>query len=104
MSQRDILWLSESFREYPIPQEKQFLKKYFKSKSQTAFLHYILTMGDPKNFIDHTGYEVAEKSPHRMARKLTWLLREYDRYKSNMELDKLALLNAGKIRVPLNLR
>ena len=82
-----------------IPKEHIFLKKYFKTKIQSVFLHYYFFFGDKQNFCDHTGFHVDKSFVCKMSGKIEWLMDMYNTAKKNLDLDTLGKLQRKKISI-----
>jgi hypothetical protein len=82
-----------------IPREHVFLKKYFKTKIQNAFLHYYYFVGCKDNFSDHMGYLCDKSFIVKMVGKYEWLLNTFDNAKKNFDLETLGKLQMKKIKL-----
>lgn len=82
-----------------IPKEKRFLLNYFKKPMQEAFIKYIIFFKDYSNFRDHTGYACQDRWLKQLFIKYNKLIKLYDKFKKQMDLENLSKLNSGKIKI-----
>jgi hypothetical protein len=87
-----------------IPKEKRFLLRYFKGKIQRYFLRYFIFFGDYKNFVDHTGLCCSVRWLKNLEKKYNDLMYLQSVCKSNMHLELLSDLEAGKINISGNVK
>ena len=82
-----------------IPKEFQFLRKYFKTKNQRIFLDYYFVFGSTKNFVNHTGLRLGAPCISKCKNKFDWLMKEYQKAKSTMDLDLMSKLKRRRINL-----
>ena len=88
-----------NFEEDNLPPEKQFLKKYFKTKPQRIFLNYYDFFKDKHNFIDHTGIFISKTLIYELENRYNKLCEEYNNSKKNFDLKKVAEIESGKYKL-----
>lgn len=98
MDEKEVIFLWGNFEEDKLPPEKQFLKKYFKTKSQRIFLNYYDIFQDKSNFIDHTGIFISKTLIYQLESKYNKLLKVYKEAKSNFDLKKISEIESGKYK------
>jgi hypothetical protein len=99
---RDVDFFAGNFFEQEIPKDKAFLKKYFKSESQRAFLKYYLVFGDYSCFTAHTGQAANHSYLFKQEVKLKHLLEVHKQAKSNMDFDLVWKIESGKYKYKYN--
>jgi len=92
---KEIIFLGGMFFDFPIPKERQFLLKYFKSPLRTQFVKYYLCFGEIDNFVDHTGFYCERRWLEVLKKKMDKMIVTYEYFKKNFELDKLAEIESG---------
>lgn len=101
-STRDLAFLSAEYKTKRIPKEKKYLRKYFKTPLQMAFLKYFLVFGDYTNFIDHTGLLCQEQWLKSLHEKLMKIEQAHHEARTNPDMEKgmetLALIERGKYK------
>lgn len=101
---RDCLFLGMRFLFLEIPKDKKFLLKYFKGKIQRYFLRYFIFFGDYKNFVDHTGICCSERWLKILEKKYNDLIYLQSISKSKLELEVLADVEHGKIKISKDIK
>lgn len=99
MDEKEMYLIWGNFEEDKLPPEKQFLKKYFKSKSQRIFLNYYDFFKTKNNFIDHTGIYFSKTLIYNMENKYNKLCQEYYKAKKDFDLKKVAEIESGKFKI-----
>lgn len=82
-----------------IPKDKKFLLKYFRGKSQETFLRYLIFFGDYENFNDHTGILCHKAWLKKLFNKYIDLIYVHDILKKDMDIEKLSMVDSGKIKI-----
>lgn len=100
--EKDLIFLSGKFMDFELPKEKKYLLKYFDTDIQQAWIVYYLIFGDFKNFTDHTGIYCGKTYSHNLLKKLEKIQKAHQEAKTNLELEKLALIETGKFVVSEN--
>lgn len=96
IDEKEIIFLWGNFEEDKLPPEKQFLKKYFKTKPQRIFLNYYNIFQDKTNFIDHTGIFISKTLIYDLEFKYNKLLEIYKEAKNNFDFKKISEIESGK--------
>jgi hypothetical protein len=99
MHEKEMIFLWGNFEEDKLPPEKQFLKKYFKTKPQRIFLNYYYIFQDKSNFIDHTGIFISKTLIYDLESKYNKLLEVHKESKLNFDLEKLSNIESGKYKL-----
>jgi hypothetical protein len=82
-----------------IPKEHSFLKKYFKTKVQRAFLFYYYYFREKCNFQDHTGYRATDSFLSKLASKFEWILGEYNTARKNLDFQKVGEIQRRRLKL-----
>lgn len=88
-----------NFIEDPIPREKFWLVKYFKSGIRYAFLRYFLTFGSAVHFREHTGFLCCERYLKKMKRSLVFVQKMHQKAKDNFDFESVAEIEMGKLKL-----
>ena len=99
MDEKELYLIWGNFEEDKLPPEKQFLKKYFKSKAHRIFLNYFDFFQDKNNFIDNTGIYFCKSLLYNLENKYNKLCREYNSAKMNFDLKKVSEIESGKFKI-----
>lgn len=83
----------------PVPKDKQWLSKYFKTDVKTAFLKYMLTFGSAFHFMEHTGFRCDLRYVKRMKRLFFLLEDRHEKARSNLDFEAVADLEMGNFRI-----
>lgn len=94
----DAQIISGEYLEAPIPKDKAYLQRYFATDMQDAFLRYMLSFGDWKNFIEHTGHYCSKRTLQLLQQKLHRLESAHRSAKDSMDLDLLESIESGHYR------
>ncbi len=97
--EKNMIFLNSTYEKFQIPKEYNFLLKYFKTRQQRAFLKYYYLMREVKNFTNHTGIPADESFKYKLSYKFHHYIDIYEKAKSNMDFEKLSLLNARRIKL-----
>lgn len=95
----NLRFLGYGSHPFVLPKEHSFLKKYYKTRIQKAFLQYYYTFGNHNLFTEHTGWIANKSFLWKMANKFEWLMSEYNTAKQNMDMKKLAKLQSKKVMI-----
>ena len=96
---QDMEFISGRFFDYEIPKEKRYLKKYFQTELQEAFLRYFLIFGQYRNFKSHTGHHCNPRMLFKLRKKLEILEIAYNEAKVSLTEDGMRtvqLIETGK--------
>lgn len=93
-AEMDKALLSHEFLDYDIPKDRQFLKHYFNSPMQVAFLRYYLIFPCVSLFKNHTGWHCAKRRIFYMVAKFKSLTKVYDEAKESLTEEGMATLSA----------
>ncbi len=96
---RDLDFISQKYCTYQLPKEKSYLLKYFKTPIQQAFLKYFFVFGDYENFVDHTGYYCQVRWLRLLEQKMVKLGELRDKAKADLDLELLAKIESGKLKL-----
>lgn len=96
---RDLAFISGQFTDTEIPKDKSFLKKYFKTGSQLAFLKYYLVFEEASAFADHTGYVCSKCTVAKYESRYHALISAYTSAKKNMDLEAVWRIESGKFKL-----
>lgn len=99
---RDCIFIGMSFLTDELPKDKKFLLNYFKGKVQETFLRYLVFLGEYENFNDHTGLVCEKKWLKKLFKKYIDLIYIYDIIKKQIDIEKLAKIDSGKIKIYSN--
>ena len=99
ITELNLKFLNLGSEQVVIPKEFQFLRKYFKTKNQKAFLDYYFTFGTAKNFVNHTGLKLGAPCISKCQNKFIWLMEEYKKAKSTMDFDLISKLKRRRIKL-----
>lgn len=94
--------ISGMFFEWHLPKDKMYLRKYFKTFKQQAYLKYVFVMGTPSLFTEHTGVPCCPRNLKLLRRKLLNLEAAYLHARNTMNLEKLELITSGKYKIKKN--
>ena len=92
---KDLIFISGNFN-IDLPKEKKYLLKYFDTPIQEAWLLYLNSFGDAKNFVDHTGVYCAPTYFYNLNQKLIKIEEKHKEAKSSVDLTTLAKIESGK--------
>jgi len=92
----ELQFLSGRIFDDALPKERAWLRKYFPSPRECAFVTYYLTFNNYTQFINHTGHYFCKKSLYSLRVKLQMLLDAHQRAKSQMDLDMLVKIETGQ--------
>lgn len=92
MNEQDLLFLSNGYADYQLPDNRLWLLKYFSTDLQRTWLKYYLSMGDSYNFIDHTGYFCTERAIYKFQSRLKKLLAAHGRAKSELTEENMEMI------------
>ena len=95
---KDLKFISGEFFDYEIPKDKKWLKKYFKTPFQRQFLRYFLIFDNLDYFVAHTGINVHLRYLKRLRVKYYILLEMKKIAKENFDMQKLWLVESGRIK------
>lgn len=95
---KDLKLISGIFLEDNIPQNKLWLKKYFKSNIQVKFLSYSLLFDNISYFCRHTGVKCSLRYAKKMKKKYKYLIKSHEEAKKNFDLDLLVAIENGKLK------
>lgn len=95
----DAQFLSGEFFEADLPRDKAYLKRYFSTDIQRAFLKYVTIFGDWKNFIEHTGFYCSKRNLQVLHARLKKLEKAHKAAKSSMDFNALESIESGRFRV-----
>lgn len=95
---RDLHFISGKFFDTPIPKDQAYLKKYFRTRTQRAFLKYYLVFGDYSCFVDHTGIFATQSYLQRQEKRLQTLIQVHKEAKACMDLELFWVIESGKYR------
>lgn len=95
----DLLFISGDFFEQPVPREKEYLLKYFRSRLQRQFVRYYLLFRSPRNFTDHTGLKVLPLWLRKLRKKLNILESALARAKADFDFELVAKIESGVYKV-----
>lgn len=95
---RDSNLVSGLFLEDNIPNNKYYLKKYFKSNLQNKFLCYYLAFGSYYYFSRHSGVKCSLRYLKIMKKKLVFLENLRDKAKKDFDLDLLQNIENGNYK------
>ncbi len=93
----DLNFLSKKFIYTPIPKDKNYLFKYFKTDIQKQFLKYYFIFGTYKNFMDHTGYFCQTRWLIALCSKLEALEAARILAKKNFDFEMLVKIESGQM-------
>lgn len=92
----DLKLVSGEFFDLPLPQNRQFLFKYFTTDIQQQFVRYYLTFGSYDFFCQHTGHYASKRWLRKLCKRLNELIDAYDEAKKNADFQTLSKLEMGK--------
>lgn len=95
---RNLQFISGNFLDTPIPKEKAYLKKYFSTEIQAAFLRYYLEFGDISCFVAHTGIWTTSSNLHRLEQRYLSIIQAHREAKSEMDIELIHKIESGKYR------
>jgi hypothetical protein len=94
---KDVDFIAAKFIDFEIPAEKQFLYKYFRTKIERSFIQYYFCFnGEYENFIDHVGLYCQMRWLRILKRRMCRILQLRDQAKSEMDFDKVAMIEKGR--------
>lgn len=98
VNKKDLIFISGDFFDFEIPKEKNYLFKYFRKDIQQKFIKYFFAFGDFENFVDHTGLYCQRRWLKILYKKLLKLESAHKIAKSNIDLNTLIRIEAGKYK------
>ena len=101
---KDLAFISGEFFDVEIPKDKQYLRKYFSTDVQLAFLRYYLVFQDITCFADHTGHACSESTVVRMKRRYHKIIAAHDIAKKNLDFEKVWEIESGNLKVKSSAR
>lgn len=96
---RDLIYLARQWETVDLPKEKRYLRKYFDTPIQIAFLKYIHVFGDYSNFVDHTGLACSERWLIILYNRLCKLQKLHREARANMDMTSLAHIESGNFKL-----
>lgn len=96
----DLIWIHGDFETDNLPPERDFLKKYFKSKEKKVFLYYMNFYNSAKNFTDHSGIFFSPSMICRLEQKYHFLVDSYKNAKKNFDFKAVTDLESGTFEIP----
>lgn len=99
MSREDTLFISGEFETFELPKDKRYLANYFRTKTQSTFLRYLLMFGSCQHFTDHTGIYCQPRYMKIMMKALQTIEAAHAKAKSEMDLEMLASIETGKFSI-----
>ena len=94
----ESMFIAGDFFDQPVPREKQYLLKYFKTKRQRQYVKYVIFFKSDRNFIDHSGIKFQFKWMLQLRVKLSALETAHTTAKKLFKTNVLALIEQGKYK------
>jgi len=91
----DLLFVSGEFLDYELPNDKQYLYRYFTTDIQRQFVRYYLLFGEYEHFVDHTGFYCQKKWLDLLAKRLHRLEKARRDAKQAFDLTLVAQIESG---------
>jgi len=91
----DLLFVSGDFLTCDLPNDKQYLYRYFTTDIQRQFVRYFLLFGNYDHFVDHTGYYCQKKWLDLLAKRFHLLEQVRREAKQSFDLTLLAKIESG---------
>jgi hypothetical protein len=95
MTERDNLFISD-FMSHPLPKEKKWLNRYFKTRTKRLFLKYFIKFDSTIRFCQHTGEFCTTRYLKKMKRQYLAITERHERAKKEMDFEALAEIEGGK--------
>lgn len=102
--EKNVAFINQNYERFQIPKEFSFLKKYFKTKPQKAFLRYYFIMRDGRYFSRHTGHAANASFVSKMKSKFNYFMNMYEKAKVDMDFETITKLNSREIILIKRLR
>jgi hypothetical protein len=102
--EKNVAFINQNYERFQIPKEFAFLKKYFRTKPQRAFVRYYFVMGDERYFARHTGHAAHASFVSKMKSKFNYFMDMYEKAKKEMDFETLTKLNSREIILTKRLR
>ena len=83
----------------PIPKDKKWMSKYFKTKTKKLFLKYFLAFGSVARFVQHSGERCTKRYVKKMKMEFELLRKRHEKARSDFDLDSLEAMEKGKFRL-----
>lgn len=94
ITERDNKFISNFF-ESQLPKNKSWLRHYFKTPTQKAFLNYFIEFENISNFIQHTGFFCSKRYIKKLKYLFLKLEKEIKSAKKNFDTEKIAKIEMG---------
>jgi hypothetical protein len=91
-------FLAGEFFDLPLPREKAFIFRYFRSPLERQFVRYYICFGQIDNFIHHTGFFCQRRWLRILRNRYEKLVKLHEKYKTEGNLEKLNQLEKGKLK------
>jgi len=98
MFEKDLILIGGRFLDEPVPKEKQYLYRYFKTDAQKSFVRYSLDFGNCVHFVEHTGIYRSSRWLKRMKHRLEVLEQAYAQAKIDGDFELITEISMGKWR------
>jgi len=96
--QKDLDLISGRFFDLELAKDQAYLRRYFASGIQFAFLRYYLVFGDVDLFTSHTGIFAEPKYVRRLVTKFHFLVEIRKHAKRNLDFDLLWRIESGRYK------
>jgi len=100
ITERDNKFISDFF-ENQIPENKKWLRHYFKTPIKKAFLNYFIEFGNTIKFKDHTGFLCSKRYIKRLRHLIVILEKEIEFARKNFDIEKIAEIEMGKYKITI---
>lgn len=95
---RDLALIAGRFLDEPVPKEKQYLYRYFKTDIQKLFARYYLDFGRYIHFVEHTGIYRSRRWLKRMSHRFAVVVEAYNQAKQEGDFETISEITMGTWR------
>jgi hypothetical protein len=94
-----LKFVSVSFLDEPLPQESQWLIKYFQVGIRRAFLNYFMCFRSSVRFSEHTGLSCSKRYLKEMKSELLRLEKAHSESKDRLDFEAVADIEMGLFKL-----
>lgn len=98
VTERDLVFSSDFMRS-PVPKEKSWMAKYFKTKTKRMFLKYFMAFGSTARFTRHCGQVCTKRYVKKMKMQFLKISEKHRRAKEDLDFEMVAKIEMGKCRL-----
>lgn len=98
VTERDSLFSSD-FMKQPVPKEKSWMSKYFKTRTKRMFLKYFVAFGCATRFREHSGEACTKRYVKKMKGQFLRLSEKHAEARRNLDFEMVTKIEMGKCRL-----